>query len=150
LKDQKLVVVTAPDVLMTYYMFLEPMLAGKPMPRETFLLTSQETGTATLERTGDRTYVLSNPTGQNGGPFQGLYRNGTVSAGDRFETNAMTVTVVETTGAGAPTVILFDFREPLETHRWLVWKGRGFEEIPVLAPGERLEVESTPFFEALK
>ncbi|NUP05937.1 MAG: hypothetical protein HOW73_07755 [Polyangiaceae bacterium] len=150
LAEQHLVVVTAPDVLLTNYVMLETLMADGPKPLGGCILTSQDRGTATIERTGDRTYVLTNPAGQNGGPFGGLYGNGRLRVGDTFDTNVMTVRVLEMGVEDLPTAIQFDFHAPLDEHRWIVWKGRGFAEIPTLAMGERLEIPSTPFFEALQ
>lgn len=150
LREQDLVVVSTPDVLMTNYMLLERLLGRGVSSRTASILTVQDRGTATIERTDDRTYVIRNDAGQNGGPFQHLYREGPMVRGETFQTEVMDVRVVEVSATGAPTVIEFRFRKPLEAYRWVVWRGAGFVEIPTVGQGERVEVAGTPFFEALE
>jgi hypothetical protein len=149
IRQQILFVLTTPDVLMTNFMFAEALLDGKPTPARGYVLSVQERGTAVVERIDERTYVIRNDLGQNGGPFTPVYRTGAIPVHQPVVTMDVTVEVTAAGPDGLPTEVRYTF-EDIDRARWVVWQGRGFVEVPTLAIGEARSFESTSFLEAIR
>ncbi|MFO0551250.1 MAG: hypothetical protein U0271_22870 [Polyangiaceae bacterium] len=148
-QGRSVVVLMTPDALFTNYGLLHNMLdPQRPAGASTRLLTVQTGGRMAITRTSDRTLSISNRAGINGGPFGPLYREAPFRAGERIRAGVLTAEVMEDDGA-LPTRLEFTFDEPLEAQRWVVWQGREFVEVPVLAVGESREFEVTPLMSAM-
>jgi hypothetical protein len=150
IRDQRLLILATPDLLMTNYMLVERMLGRGPAPRSGNILSIQGEGSATLLRTSDRVFVMSNPAGQNGGPFAGLYNAGSLKPGSTYETELVDIRVLESSPEGALTSFEVSLNEPVEAYRFVAWRGRGFEEVTLPEVGATLEIPGTPFFDAIQ
>ncbi len=151
LSAQHVVVLSTPDALLTYNMFTLNMLESVPQPLGVAIVSVQDRGAPTLTRTGERTFTVQNPEGQNFGMFTGVFRDSPLEAGARHQTDAMTVTVLATRPAdGALLGIEVELRGRPEQVRFLVWQGKiGFEQVTLPAVGESMVLPATPLFEAM-
>jgi len=147
-----IVILGTPDVLMTNYMFVERFYGRDvpPPPHIAPVLTVQNDGVATVERTGERTVIVRNERGQNGGPWTVVYRKDAFRAGERFRVRDLEVEILELGAAGLPTAIQFTFDQPLEDQRWLYWREGEFVPTPVVKVGEQMSFKATPLVEALR
>ncbi|MFO0546919.1 MAG: hypothetical protein U0271_00960 [Polyangiaceae bacterium] len=146
---QHLVVLSTPDALLTQNMFTLRILDGAPAPLSAAVVSVQDRGSPSLRRSGERTFIVQNPDGQNLSMFSPVFRDGPLRVGTRRETDVMTVTVLETRPAdGALVSIEVELRLPLDQLRFVVWKkGRGFEEVLLPAIGETLELPTATIFD---
>lgn len=147
--DRVTFILGTPDVLVTNYMALE---AAPPQARSLprgFILTSQDRGTAVVERVADDAYEIRNDAGENTGVFATVFVDKPFAVGDKWENDVMKAEVLAVGADGFPRSIRFRFAD-IRSARWVVWQGRGFVEVPLLEPGEQRSFPSTPLLEAMQ
>ncbi len=147
--DRVTFILGTPDVLVTNYMALEAAKPGvRAMPRG-FILTSQDRGTAVVERVADDAYGIRNEAGENTGVFATVFVDKPFAVGDSWENDVMKAEVLTVGADGFPLSIRFRFAD-IRSARWVVWQGRGFVEVPLLELGEQRSFPSTPLLEAMQ
>ena len=147
--DRVTFILGTPDVLVTNYMALEAAKPGvRAMPRG-FILTSQDRGTAVVERVADDAYEIRNEAGENTGVFATVFVDKPFAVGDSWENDVMKAEVLTVGADGFPRSIRFRFAD-IRSARWVVWQGRGFVEVPLLELGEQRSFPSTPLLEAMQ
>lgn len=149
IEGQDLILIGTPDQLFTVYMFLDRQKTALPKPRFVRVLTVQTQGTLTLTRVEEDTLDVDNETGQNGGPFWGLYRDTPYRTGDVIELEEMTAAVREAKD-GVPTKLRFTLAGPFSEKRFMIWQGRGFVEIELPPKGASARYEVTPLDQAMR
>lgn len=150
-RGKTLVVLVAADALMTQYMFLEHLAAGRPAPDTARILAVASRGEVSVEREGDRALVLRATHAVNGDVFSRLFRAGAYVAGERIDAGDLSIEVLEVGADGLPRALRARFARPIDTstQRWIAWQGRGFVEVPILGPGERVTLPATDWFTAM-
>lgn len=147
---KRLVVLSAPDVLVTNFMIIDRYLDDKPKPKQALIVTSQSRGTGKLERVSEQVFIVRNDLGQNVGPFDPVYRDVPLAVGQKFEQSGMIVQVLELTDDGALRALRVEFTDPLSDYVFLAWEGRAFVEAPPVAVGETRDLPSTDLFRQLQ
>lgn len=146
-----LVVLVAPDALMTSYMFLDHLAAGRPAPDRARVLAVAQKGAVTALREGEQSLVLRGSEALNVDVFSRLFRADRYAAGERIEAGDMTVEVLAVDAAGFPIEVRYVFDRALDPahQRWITWRGRGFVELPILAVGESVVLPATDWMTAM-
>jgi hypothetical protein len=144
-----LVVLSTPDPLLTSYMSLDRIVSGVPVPDRMRILTVAQKGRLTIERADAQSLVIRCDQGMLSDLFSRIYRDRPLVAGQPHRAGPLEATVLEADVRRNPTAIRYFFADGIdERYRWVVWKGRAFEEVGLPAPGERLEIEATDWMAA--
>jgi hypothetical protein len=149
-----LVLVNAPDLLVTGYVALLRMVDGAPPGRGVRLLaTALDGNDGEIERADARTVVITLRDGFVHDAFSQVARSAKVpfSTGEVVRVAGMTAEVEEVTPDGRPRRVRFRFDVPLEDPSlvWVTWEGSGYVRTAPPAVGEKARVPSIDFYKAV-
>jgi hypothetical protein len=148
-----LVVLNAPDTLLTGYVLAIRMLRHEPLPRSLQLLSVMVRGAGTVTRAGERTLVLTLDEGFIHDTFSRIFRNERepLRPGATVKTSAVEVTVLESGPGGRPGKVRFRFERALDdpTLRLVTWVDRGFVPFEPPRLGETVPLPLVDYGKAL-
>jgi hypothetical protein len=121
-------------------------IEGKPNPERFYWLFGGGE-TAELTRVSARVLRVSNDQGIFNANWDDRSPDLPLRAGDRVPLTDMDITVQQVTPDGRPTVVQFDFRQPLESdsYIWMRWNGAKLERYAPPPEGRSVEVATASF-----
>lgn len=150
--DRTLVVVNPPANVLASYIGLTLATRGEPTPAHVRWLTTAASE-ITLTRISDRVLKVRPAQGFLSAWPDRLYRSSRrpLRSGERIELRDLTVTIVALTPNGYPAEADFEFREPLEAHRYFWMRWEGDQCVPYSPPrvGERDTLPAIDFLQIL-
>ncbi len=152
--EDTVVIVNAPDMLITNYVACVRMLRGEAPAKHLRLLANALGGNeGEMERTDASTLVMTLPEGFVADAFGQVARGPSVPfhAGDVASVEGMTAEVEEITPDARPRRVRFQFDRALDdpSMKWVRWEGLGFVAAAPPAVGERVKVPAIDFFAAM-
>ena len=137
-REETVVVVASPFLLLTSYIQAERALTGVPRPRHLYVLASASSPVE-VERTGPSVLRVRPESGFLYTPNERHYRGNTASlpAGAMVELDAMRARCARVRSDGRPAEVEFTFTDPGRT-RFLAWKDGTFVPFVLPAVGERV------------
>jgi hypothetical protein len=134
-RDQTLVIVSAPSAAHAGYLIFRRALSGQPVPRHTRVL-APAIPSVTVRRLDERTLAIRPARGYLDHVMDRLFRTErrALVLGEHVKLSGMTVEITDLTADGRPAEAVFRFDEPLESPslRWLCFRGNRFE--PFMPP----------------
>ena len=144
LRDQQLVIVDAPDVLMSVYVMLRRASLGDVLP-DSIRVLSMANAVDEVTRDDPRTLTLHLRHGLHRRPIDRLLhsRRYPHQVGDVVRLEGFEATVLEVDRDG-PTRIRFRFDDPLEHPRlrWVIWQGARYETFVPPPVGQTLSIRA--------
>jgi hypothetical protein len=153
-KASTVMVLNAPDLIITNYVGVLRANRGVPMPKgERLLAIATDGNDGDLERPDARTLVITLREGFLLDSFATVARGASVPfrAGEVVRIEGMTVTVEEVMPDGRPRRVRFELDRPLEDPSliWVTWEGKGFAPARLPAIGERAPFKALDYLTAL-
>jgi hypothetical protein len=149
-----LVIVNAPDALVSNIALAMRVLQGEPTPSRLRLLAVVIEGTQRLERPDDRTLAMTISAGLLHDPLGPVFRSPALRfrPGDRVTVEGMEVEIAEVLPDGRPTRLLFHFDRSLDdpSLTWIRWTRGRFERWTPIAVGATVELPAIDFMKALQ
>lgn len=147
------VVLNAPDVLLTNLAFADRANRGGLHPNRAWLLALVHAGRAELTRIDANTLAMTQSEGFLHEMWSLVFRGPSVpfQAGDVIQIEGLRIEIAEITPDRRPRRVLFRFDEPLDsdTFRWVRWEGTGYVPTAPPAAGETQIIPTTEFTEAV-
>ena len=150
-EDKTVIVVTSPDGLLPSSMYVKYKLAKRPVFRSGRILVTAPAGDVTLTRPDTWTLVVSASGGMMRDPFLPALRAEPLRAGFTIAFPDVTITVTDVAPDGAPTRIVFAFREPADRvlPTFVQWKGGRYQALELPSPGSSVALDPIDFSQAL-
>jgi hypothetical protein len=138
LREQTVIVAAVPDSVLLSYLPEMRSFDGKPRPKRLYWLTASPTA-AHFERRGPNVLRVTSVDGLLDPRWQERSARLPMRKGERIALSDMTVTVVELTTDGRPSVCDFVFEQPLDSAQyvWRTWRYGRLE--PFRLPQRRLD-----------
>jgi hypothetical protein len=136
LREQTVIVTAVPDSVLLSYLLAMRTFDGKPRPKRLYWLTASPTATAHFERRGPNVLRVSSADGLLDPRWQERSSRLPMRKGERVALSDVTVTVVELTADGRPSVCDFVFEHVLESTQyvWRTWQSGRLEPFRVPPP----------------
>ncbi len=149
LRDQTVVIVNTPFVVMASYLQVMRESRREPRPKHLYLL-STASSTVRVKRSADRTLQLTPRAGFIYTPLEKHYRGNAreLAKGKTVALSEMVVRVNETTRDGRPRTATFTFREPLssERYRFVTWSNGVYKRFAIPELGASVELPQHDFY----
>jgi hypothetical protein len=153
LAGSTLIVVNAPDVLVTHYVYADRHTRGGALPERVRQLAVVHKGSAEITRVDAHTLAMTQSEGFLHEMWSQLVRapSATFRAGDTVAVQGMRVEIAEVREDGRPRRVLFRFDEPLDSPalRWVRWEKNAFVAAAPPAEGEAISVTPIDFARAV-
>jgi hypothetical protein len=152
ISDKTVIVANAPVDVVLSYIQLSRARRGTPRPKHLYWLATASSP-FTLERTAASTLRLEKPAGLLASLTERHYRASwlPLARGAEVLLGEMRARVVDTTSDGKPRVVDFEFREPLDSERYvfLQWTGKALAPLELPGRAERRHFGTEDLFKVM-
>lgn len=155
IKGKTLIVVSAPDSVISNTVIAAKMNAGEGLPNTFRVLSTVASGTMNIARPDENTLSVSLSGGHMNEPTATVFRDPKrfpLRIGDRIKASGMEAEIKALTKTGTlPERIDFHFDKPLEdsSYVWIYWDKRQFAMLDLPKVGEARALPVVPYAEAI-